>query len=836
MDMSSMHSPLTNTPFDFFTNWGQYVPRTHCMQGTNGGPDWPWIIGLTLLNGGVIAGYLKIFAFWRKSYLEEEERDRNIKLMQLAYIFLWCAVCGYAFSLVSFIWPGYRLLAIFLAILNFFTWKFATSLGGFKPSFSVIRLQRQLEESLRDRAQKLEAEVAARTAELTAKNAETRKLALVAARTGNAVIITDAHGRIEWVNDSFTKITGYSPDEVIGRKPGSFLQGPDTDPAQVARIRAAVHAGQSAEAELVNYSKDGVPYWIKIEVQPIRDEQGNVERFIAIESDITTAKRQEAELAKARDAADAANHAKSEFLANMSHEIRTPLGAVIGFSDLLVNDPAASEHDRRQWAQTIGTSARHLLTLINDVLDISKIEAGRLELEKLPVSPHAMVSEVASIMRVPASEKGLQLDLRFTGPLPEQIRTDPTRVRQVLLNLLNNAVKFTQRGGIRLIVGSDTSASSPRLLVHVQDTGIGMSPDQLSRLFKPFSQADSSVTRRFGGTGLGLTISKRICEALGGDLTVQTTPGVGSTFTASIAMGEIQGAKLVDSHVSEPVRQCVATAKTLQLTGLRVLVADDGQTNRRLLSILLTRAGAEVDTATNGLEALNKLLALHSSSPQDLPDVVLMDMQMPEMDGYTATRKLRDANLRIPIIALTAHAMVEDRQRCIDAGCDDYLTKPVDTQALMKTVHQWSRLSRQSPTDPADSLPTSPAHSSLPSTPPTPDDLPSNPIPLGEPILSDLWSEDAELRDIVREFVLSLDARLPEFDAAIANANWRELSHLGHWLRGGGGSAGYRQLTELGTLLELAGKASDPAAASRALEKLKATMPSIKHGITRKAA
>jgi PAS domain S-box-containing protein len=776
----SGNAPLTHTPLDFFTNYGQYMPRTHCMTA-DGAPDWLWIGALVLLTSSVIIGYLRIFFFWRRAYLDEQVRDRNKKLMQLAYIFLWCAVCGYAMSLLSFVWPAYRLLAIFLAILNFFTWRFATSLDEFRISLSAKRLERELRETLEQRAIMLEREVESRTAELKRQNteleatrAEARKLALVAANAGSAVVITDASGMIEWVNDSFVAMTGYSLDEVRGKKPGALLQGSDTDVATVAEVRAAVESGTAIETEILNYTKGGKPYWLRLDIQPVRAPNGDLTNFIAIETDITAAKRVAQELADARDAANSANRAKSEFLANMSHEIRTPLGAIIGFSDLLCRDAKSSEADRDSWVSTIHKSARHLLALINDVLDISKIEANKMEMEILQCSPHSLLVEVASIMRVPASEKRLDLSLKFATPLPENVQTDPTRFKQVLLNLVGNAIKFTESGNVRIIASFERAGQESWLTVNVCDTGIGMTTEQRQRILQPFAQGDSSMTRRFGGSGLGLAISRHICKQLGGSIEIESRSGVGSTFTARIATGDLTNVAMLDGAANEAILQRVQklprsreeTEKT-RIDGARILVADDGASNRKLISLMLRRAGAEVVLVENGAEAIDA--ALDGSRF----DLIFLDMQMPLVDGYTAAKQIRAAGLNSPIAALTAHALKEDRELCLAAGCDDYLSKPIDAETLLSFTRKI--LDRAAPQIAEVAL---------------------------APLVSLLPMDDDEFREVVESFVYTALGRMPELRAAAELEDYPQICHSAHTLKGSGGSAGYPDLAEAARILE----------------------------------
>jgi CheY-like chemotaxis protein len=393
------------------------------------------------------------------------------------------------------------------------------------------------------------------------------------------------------------------------------------------------------------------------------------------------------------DSAESATRAKNEFLANMSHEIRTPMTAILGYADIL-----AGQLDNPQQLEALNIIRRngdHLLTIINDILDLSEIDAGKLQIERQPCSPAAVVAEVVSLLRVRARGKGLALSLEFAGPVPETVLTDVARLRQILLNLVGNAIKFTETGGVRIIVRlAGRGGLEGKLLYEVVDTGIGMTAAQVDNLFQPFQQAEASTARKFGGAGLGLAISKRLAAFLGGDITVSSQPGKGSTFTLSIDPGPLAGAALLD-HAGEAVAAPAAKAagnSSLPHLNCRILLAEDGLDNQRVISFLLTKAGAEVTTVDNGLKAVETVLAAYGDcgrrhdDPRLPFDVVLMDMQMPVMDGYEATRRLREKGYAGPIIALTAHTLADDRRKCLDAGCDDYATKPINRAALFGTI------------------------------------------------------------------------------------------------------------------------------------------------------
>jgi CheY-like chemotaxis protein/anti-sigma regulatory factor (Ser/Thr protein kinase) len=328
-----------------------------------------------------------------------------------------------------------------------------------------------------------------------------------------------------------------------------------------------------------------------------------------------------------------------------------------------------------------------LLALINDILDLSKIEAGKLAVRHRQCSLHQIVEEVVQLMQVRASETKLDLRTEYTLPIPETIRTDPVRLRQILINLVGNAIKFTEQGRVIVSVRLAQGEAGPSIEVAVADTGVGMSPELQAKLFEPFTQADTSASRRFGGTGLGLAISRRLARILGGEIEVRSEPGKGSVFTLSLDPGPLQGVPLLqslptglaDSETRPP------EGPSWELRG-RVLLAEDGKDNQRLISLFLRKAGLKVDLAENGRIAC--AMAAAAEAEREPYDLILMDMQMPEMDGYQATRRLRREGRQGPIVALTAHAMSGDRQKCLAAGCDDYLTKPIDRAAFLSAVQQ----------------------------------------------------------------------------------------------------------------------------------------------------
>jgi len=391
-----------------------------------------------------------------------------------------------------------------------------------------------------------------------------------------------------------------------------------------------------------------------------------------------------------RNQSEAANRAKSKFLANMSHEIRTPMTAILGYTDMLLSDNEIdmTPVQRNEAIETIKRNGQHLLQLINDILDLSKIEAGKADTERVLFSPATILREVISMMHVPAQTKNLSLKVEQIGPIPAEIHSDPTRLRQILINLIGNAIKFTEKGTVRIVTQLISSADDSHCLqFEVVDTGIGMSQRQIAKLFQPFTQADTSTTRKYGGTGLGLIISKRLAEMLGGDIKVTSIPGRQSIFTLTVETGPLDGTQLVDLALEETAfnrQQAKAIVEEPVKLECRILLAEDVLVNQLLIARMLEKVGASVTAVENGSDACrNALAAVEDNNPFD---VILMDMQMPVMDGYTATRKLREVNYGGPIIALTAHAMTGDEKKCLEVGCNDYATKPVDRRKLIKKI------------------------------------------------------------------------------------------------------------------------------------------------------
>ena len=452
----------------------------------------------------------------------------------------------------------------------------------------------------------------------------------------------------------------------------------------VSRNEMTAMANRRAEQEEVN---------VRIE-QEVRDRTRELElQRLVLEQSHQQLQEQADALREAKLAAEGASRAKSAFLANMSHEIRTPLTAILGYADVLLENgdiqraPAA----RVEAIDAVRRNGRHLVTLINDLLDLSKIEAGKFQMEQLSCSPFELWDEIHQMMQVRATEKKLELALRVDGLAPATITTDPMRLRQILTNLVGNAIKFTEQGRIEGVMRLIEENGKPQLQIDVRDTGIGISDDVRDKLFQPFTQADGSMSRRFGGTGLGLTISKRFAELLGGDLTILETSPQGSTFRLTIDPGPLEGVALRGEGQKPPAS--LANPRPLAdwknaLEGMKLLLVEDGVDNQRLISFLLKKSGGTVHLAENGQIGYDLAMA---AAAEGMPfDVILMDMQMPIMDGYTATRTLRENGYEGPIVALTAHAMADDRRRCLDAGCTDFATKPIDRDKLIAQIARYA--------------------------------------------------------------------------------------------------------------------------------------------------
>jgi two-component system sensor histidine kinase/response regulator len=523
--------------------------------------------------------------------------------------------------------------------------------------------------------------------------AQLRKLSQAVEQSPNSNIICDTKGVIEYVNAAFSAITGYSAQESLGRKAG-FIKSGETSPETYAELWQALEKGQVWQGEFINRRKNGELYNDLSIISPLRQTDGQITHYISIQKDITQKKQIEMELdlhrrnlealvqtrtrelIEAKMQADTANQAKSDFLANISHEIRTPMNAIIGFNALCLR--TCVNEKQKDYLTKIGSAALSLLQLINDVLDHSKIEAGQMTLESIPVSIEQLVATTTSLLETQADEKGLKINIQIAEEISYlSLLGDPLRLKQVLLNLCSNAIKFTARGQIHLRCQVEMcSTTSVSLLFSVQDSGIGISPEQIDMLFQPFTQADTSTTRRFGGTGLGLSICRGLVENMGGRIWVESKINSGSTFffTAKLGIGTGKTAVAVPALELEMAR----------LRGVRILLVDDNAFNQQVIGEMLAESGLVVDTANNGLEAIRQL-------DTQRYDALLMDIQMPVMDGYTACQLIRQnpACKVLPIIALTANVSQSEKARCEQVGMNDHLAKPIDPELLFASLLRW---------------------------------------------------------------------------------------------------------------------------------------------------
>jgi PAS domain S-box-containing protein len=839
-----------------------------------------------------------------------------------------------------------------------------------------------------------------------ASEREARKLAMVASRTDNAVVIADNTGRIEWVNDGFTRLTGFKADEVRGAEIAPMFRCPDSDAGVLERLEKSVVEGRAFRDELRCRTKTGRQFWAALDLEPLRDERGALTQMLAMVRDITL-RREAAErlaqsnaeilaanrkleeqarelegktaaLEKARTEAEAASRAKSDFLANMSHEIRTPLNGVIGALELLERTRLDTRQAR--FSQMAKTSGRALLSLINDILDYSKLDAGALELESIEFSVQGICADIGDMFAKRVEEKGIALTCEVSPLLPRTLMGDPTRLRQVMLNLVSNAIKFTDKGGVTVRVTPERRVGDRlEVRVTVTDSGIGIPQDRVDRLFKSFSQVDASTTRRYGGTGLGLAICKSIVELMGGEIGVASEEGRGSTFYFVVPLGVGEGVeaggaawRLQDIRVlalsgresersqldemleswgfrhtvapsdragtamlrgaiaggepydvlllgvdepgdalemafriaSDPALARVAVlliidpemeasldVKRVRAAGaaawvrrplsesdlldaivgatamcrrgatpapapraaplaraggsydVRVLVAEDNEVNQVIITELLSEAGYLAVVAENGKRAVEEALS-------GKYDLVLMDCQMPEMDGLEASREIRRAEAagtktcragsRVPIVALTANALPADRERCLNAGMDEYLTKPLNADALMAMLQRLTAHSASAFATPGQTH--APRRDSGTDVSPQP----STPAPAGastgtdasaaildiEGLRNRCRGKTALMSTVLSKFVAVTGAALSDLEAAVRNGDLAGAARLGHTLKGASANVGAVAVSRAAGGLEASCKAGDQEGAGLGLARVRAAMDELRPAIT----
>ncbi len=600
----------------------------------------------------------------------------------------------------------------------------------------------------------------------------------------DALMTTDPAGIITDVNKQMEALTGCTRDELIGAPFKSYF----TDPARAeAGIKAVLSAKKVTDYELTARARDGTETVVSYNATTFYDRDRTLQGVFAAARDVTERKRVEMELKQAKADAESASRTKSEFLASMSHEIRTPMNAIMGIADLLAKTTLTTEQNK--YVQIFRRAGDNLLNLINDILDLSKVEASQLDLEQTGFSLIDLLDKVTEMVALRAKEKGLILVCEISPDTKTSLVGDPTRLRQVLLNLLGNAIKFTEAGKVVLRVTPETDAAVPTALrFTVSDTGIGIQEEQLSRVFERFTQADSSTTRRFGGSGLGLTISKRLVELMGGRIWAESVVETGSVFSFVVPFEIWAGAE------QQTVSPIDAPSDALQ-PALRILLAEDSADNCIITMAYLEDTPHQVDIAETGAIACEMFAANHY-------DLVLMDRQMPVMDGLTATRKIRawekaNGRLPTPIIALTASALKGDREKCLAAGCTAFLTKPIKQEVLLGAIRNRSAIVPNSARD--ESIRTDPVA---------------------------VRAKD-RIAERVPAYLRSCRQNVIAMSDALDRADFGAVTILGHNMRGSGGAFGFQTITDIGAELQRAGETANVDTSRRCVAELSSYLDRI---------
>ncbi|MGZ3801008.1 MAG: ATP-binding protein [Bdellovibrio sp.] len=508
----------------------------------------------------------------------------------------------------------------------------------------------------------------------------------------NAIIEFDVNGQIIWANQNFLNLLGYELSEIIGQHRSIFIPDYLLQKKEYEEMWLQLKLGLSQTGEFKRITKKNGYVWIQGSYTPVRDDHGNVIKIIKMVVDITEKKRLAENLAKKNNElvstaakAKAATYAKSVFLANMSHEIRTPLNSIIGITDTLAETQL--DETQHSFVEILQKANHQLMTIINDILDISKVEAGEIELKMLPFELPRLVADLVSVLGFRAKEKGLQLNIHIDKELDTYFVGDADRLRQILINLLNNAIKFTQKGSITVHVSKNNTDHAGNILFKVEDTGIGISKNKFKDIFQPFIQADSATNRRYGGTGLGLSITKNIIDLMNGDIWLESELDKGTTFYFTASMATTTLKNVVMHNPFQGRYQSTEFQNDIICNRLRILVVDDVDDNRNLYGIYLQKTIHHITYAQSGVEALNLVR-------KESFDIIFMDVQMPEMDGYEATKRIRrlereQGRHHSLIFACTANAFKEDVEKSLRAGCDVHLSKPIRKDTLIKAINSF---------------------------------------------------------------------------------------------------------------------------------------------------
>jgi PAS domain S-box-containing protein len=657
-----------------------------------------------------------------------------------------------------------------------------------------------------------------------------RKLSRAVEESPESIVITNARAEIEYVNQAFVDKTGYTREEALGKNP-RVLQSGRTSPDAYRELWETITHGRSWRGEFFNRRKDGSEYLEHVTITPIQDEHHVTTHYVALKQDITAQRRMEDELQRYRehleglvasrtealqqalDAANIASRAKSEFLTTMSHEIRTPMNGVIGMLDVLSRSPLAAE--QIEMVDVMRESSETLLRVIDDILDFSKIEAGSLELDIGPTSIPDLLARVVSIMQTVADRKAVRLSTCIDPDVPAVVHSDALRLQQILGNLTSNAVKFSsgldRPGRVEIRV---KNAGSGQIRFMVTDNGIGIAPEAIEKIFEPFSQAESTTTRRFGGTGLGLSICTRLVRMLKGGIAVRSLPGRGSRFIVTLPLTATTETA-APGELARPHGRIAGGSPPAALPAPpgpppldhRILVAEDNHINRRVIAQQLALLGLQCDTAEDGFAALERWRQGHHS-------LLLTDLHMPGMDGYELTARIRSeetSGRRMPIVALTANALRGERERCIDAGMDDFMLKPVQVAVLQEVLTHWLQQDLERPTPPCTATPS--AEDSLP-------------VPVYDPTaLPALIGNDAALiAEFLGEYRRSACDTAHSIRKACEDGDWRRAGELAHRLKSSSRSVGAMQLGEICATLEQAGRNDDEGRAQHQARLLEAAL------------